>query len=267
MRFELKHERFPSPDGGLVYASIPWDSELFGFPFYELFPAESGTDALAQFLPQWLTQISKHGKCLVTASLPPVAIEHAKTLAKNAFYPVETLIEIHLPLSRFKPLLEKRFDHLKMFAAEKKDLPDLIAISQSSFHTDRFHLDKNLSGEKAGMRYARWIEEGFRSGDYIFVLKDMRLQRIAGFVLARESKKGVYDMSLAALDKNYHNSGAGVMLYQAMLVTSREKGCKLAVAWISINNLQSLKAAERLGFVAQNAVSKFHWFHNNTDKH
>lgn len=262
MRFEVKPERFPPPDGSLIYAPIPWDSELFGFPFYELRCADMEPSILARHLPEWLAEIKRHEKCLVAASLPPAAIEHAKILTQSAFYPVETLIEIHLPLAKFNPLLEKRFSHLEMSPAEEKDLSELIAIAESSFKTDRFHLDSNIPPDKANLRYANWIEDGLKSGDYIFVLKDTKKNRAAGFVLAREIRRQVYDMSLAALAEDYHNTGAGLMLYQSMLVASREKGCKLAVAWISINNLNSLKAAERLGFVTQKAVTKFHWFHH-----
>jgi len=264
MRFETKIKHFPRPDGGLIYALIPWDSELFGFPFYELKCSETGAHNLAKHLRGWLKEIcGQTEKCLAVAALAPAEIECAKILAKNAFYPVETLVEIHLPLGKFKPFIEKRFDYLKMLPAEKKDLPELVAISGSAFHTDRFHLDRNIPAARANLRYANWIRDGVNSGDHVFVMKDTRKNRAAGFVLAREIRPGVYDMSLAALAKDYHNSGAGLMLYQAMLVASREKGCKLAVAWISINNLNSLKAAERLGFTAQKAVTKFHWCNTN----
>lgn len=266
MRFEVQSEHFPPPDGGLIYARVPWDSDLFGFPFYELKCPEISAGDLALHLPAWLTHIARLGKCLVVASLAPAAINYVKILAKNAFYPIETLIEIQLPLARFKPLIEKKFDHLRMFPAGQKDLPALTAIANSSFSADRFHLDKNLPAEKADLRYARWIEDGLKANDHVFVLRDTRLNRPVGFVLAREARTGIYDMSLAALDKNYHNTGAGLILYQSMLVASRERGCKLASAWISINNLNSLKAAERLGFVARNAVTKFHWFYDTAPR-
>lgn len=264
MTFSLTWQSFPPPNGPLAFAKIPWDSELFGFPFYELKSSGISADMLAQYLPAWLAEIGRQDQCLVVASLPPADIERAKIMARNSFYPVETLVKIHLPLARFKPLIEKKFAHLRMFPAETNDLPALVAIAQSSFETDRIHLDQSLPPEKADLRYARWIESGLTSGDPVFVLRDSKLNRMAGFVLAREIKPGVYDMSLAALDKTYHHTGAGLILYQAMLVAAKERGCKLAVAWISINNMNSLKAAERLGFVAQQAVNKFHWFRRGT---
>lgn len=261
MRFEVKPEYFPGPDGGLVFTRTPWDSELFGFPFYDLKCAETGPDNLARHLEAWLKSISGAGKCLVVARLACSEIELSKILARHAFYPIETLIEIRLPLARFKPLVARRFANLRMELAVEKDLPELTAIAGAAFAADRFHLDRYIPAEKADLRYANWIREGYLAGDRIFVLKDERVKRAAGFVLARESKPGIYDMSLAALDRKYQQSGAGVFLYQAMLVESKKLGCKMAVAWISINNLNSLKAAERLGFVTHSAVTKFHWFH------
>lgn len=262
MRFEVKLEKFPPPDGALVFSRIPWDSELFGFPFYELKCSETAPGPLGRHLPGWLDEISRtSSRCLAVTALAPADLPRVKILAAHAFYPVETLVEITLSLARFRPVVEKKFGHLRMGPASAADLPALAEIARSSFKTDRFHLDGNIPADKAGLRYARWIENGFRKGDSVFILKDERAGRAAGFVLAREIRPGIYDMSLAALDGRYHNTGAGLVLYQAMLSASRERGCRMATAWISINNLNSLKAAERLGFTARQAVNKFHWFH------
>lgn len=262
MRFDIKPEHFPLPDGGLIFNQIPWDSELFGFPFYELKSSDVAADVLEKHLPAWLAEISRSTKCLVVASLPPADIERAQILAGNAFYPVETLVESHLPMARFKLLIKKKFGHLRMFPAEANDLPALISIAQTSFKTDRFHLDRNIPVGKADLRYANWIKDGFKSGDRIFILRDERAHRAAGFVLTRETRPGVHDMSLAALDEKYRQSGVGLFLYQAILIASKERGCKMATSSISINNLASLKIVERLGFVAHNAIMKFHWFHD-----
>lgn len=262
MRFEVKLEKFPPPDGPLAYNPVPWDSELFGFPFYELKCGATPADRLKLLLPDWLAAIApRSGPCLAVAALAPADLRRAQILSAHAFYPVETLLEITLALARFKPVLEKKFGYMRMRPAAADDLPALAEIARASFKTDRFHLDGNLPGDKADRRYARWIESGFRDGAPVFVLEDGRAGRAAGFVLARETEPGVYDMSLAALDARYHNTGAGLILYQAMLAASRARGCRLATAWISINNLNSLKAAERLGFTARRAVNKFHWFH------
>lgn len=262
MRFNVQLEHFPLPDGGLVFNRTPWDSDLFGFPFYELKCSSIAADALEKLLPAWRAEISRSTKCLVTATLPPADTARAQILAGNAFYPVETLVESHLPMARFKPLINKKFGHLRMFPAVENDLPALTSIARSSFKTDRFHLDRNIPAGKADLRYANWINDGFKSGDPIFILRDERANCIAGFVLTREIKPGVHDMSLAAVDKKYLKTAAGFILYQAVLQESSVRGCRLATSSISINNLASLKIVERLGFVAHNAVIKFHWFHD-----
>lgn len=259
MIFKLQTERFPPPDGKLIYAPVPWDSLLFGFPFYELKCHETGLASLEERLPDWLKWIGKDGRAFASCSIAPDQVDFARVIARNGFYPVETLIEIHLPLARFKPVVGGRFAYLTMSPAQAEDLPALAAIAGSAFSADRFHLDRRLPADKADLRYARWIENGFKSGDHVLVLRDARVGRPAGFVLAREDKPGVFDMSLAALAPEHHRSGAGLVLYQETLVQSAGLGCRLAVAWISINNLTSLKAAERLGFVARSAVTKFHW--------
>lgn len=266
LSYDTQPERFPPPDGGLLYARIPWDSELFGFSFYELKCSEINTDILALHLPAWLDWISQRGKCLVVASLVPTDVERIKIIAQKAFYPIETLIETRVILARFKPRIEHRLDYLRMFLADEKDMPALIEIARSAFSADRFHLDKNIPAETADLRYARWLENIFKAGDYIFVLRDMRFNRPAGFVTARGGKNGIYDMSLAAVGKDYHNTGAGVILYQNILIESKARGFKQTTAWISVNNLNSLKAAERVGFSVHNVITRFHWFHDASHK-
>ena len=39
----------------------------------------------------------------------------------------------------------------------------------SAFAADRFHLDRYIPAEKADLRYANWIREGFKAGDRIWL--------------------------------------------------------------------------------------------------
>lgn len=264
MAFSLTYQSFPSPDGPLSFAHVPWDSELYGFPFYELRCADVAPAILEKHLNPWLTGLPANGACLVVAGLNPAAVATSRVLTQHGFYPVETILKIELPLTRFTPAVEKKFRYMLFRPAESGDLAALTTIARESFATDRLHLDPNLSPETAGERYARWLAGSFKAGEALFVMEDTRHRAITGFVLALKPDATTYDVTLAAIDQKRHNTGAGLFLYQAMLKESVTRGMRRVLASISINNLNSLKTAERLGFTVMSAATKFHWFRNKT---
>lgn len=260
MAFSLTFQPYPPPDGPLAFARIPWDSELYGFPFYELRCDGLAPATLARHLNPWLAGLPANRPCLVVAGLKPSAVAPGRVLTQHGFYPVETILKIELPLNRFTPAVEKRFHYTRFRPAESTDLTALTNIARASFATDRLHLDPNLSPEKAGERYARWLTSSFKAGEALFVLEDTRRSVILGFVLALKTDATTFDVTLAAIDHTHHNTGAGLFLYQAMLKESVARGMRRVLASISVNNLNSLKAAERLGFTVLSAATKFHWF-------
>ncbi len=261
MSWTLHFSSFPPPGGPLAIAPVPWDSELFGFPFYELRAAEAAPEALAAPLRAGLDGLPRGRPCLVVAGLPPDAVALARILTGAGFYPVETLLKIELPLARFRPAVTgRRFQTLRFRPASELDLPALQAIARSAFAADRLHLDPNLPPERADERYARWLANSLKAGEALFVLDDTRRGGLAGFVLAVRPAPDVYDVTLAALAPAHHHSGAGLWLYQALLQEAAARGLRRVLATISINNLNSLKAAERLGFTAASSVAKYHWF-------
>ncbi len=259
MPFSLTWQPFPAPDGPLTHARVPWDSELFGFPVYEIRCGDAAPGVLDARLPAGLAGLAG-APCLAVAGLRPDAVAQAAVLTRHGFYPVETILTIELPLHRFRPLAGGRFRAVRFRPASAADLPALEAIARGAFATDRFHLDPHLPPGKADARYARWIRTSFEAGEDLFVLEAFGGESLLGFVLARRPAPGTYDVTLAATDPRLRHSGAGLALYQAMLAESVRRGIRRVLASISINNLDSLKVAERLGFTALNATAKFHWF-------
>lgn len=259
LAFTLTYESFPAPEGPLRYAAIPWDSELFACACYDLKCAAVSPEQLVALLPEWLDTLPKDRNQMVATRINPADVKLMCTLTRHGFYPVETLLYFHLPLSRLTPIIRHPPGQYRFGVAREKDIPAIRAIASVAFSTDRFHLDPHLPSDKADLRYANWIEAGFHAGDRIFVLEDVR-SRIIGFVQGHDTAPDTIDMSLGAIDPAYHHKGAGVWLSQCVFEDSRTRHYKTATTRISINNLTSIKPIVRLGFTIRQACITLHWF-------
>ena len=258
--FTLKFEAFPLPDGALRYAYVPWDSELYGFPFYELRCEDLKPEVLARNLRPWLSSLPAERPCLVYSKLPIREIALSKVLTEHGFYYVETMLEIYLSLAQMTPIIRRQMGLTRLRLAEESDLPQLIAVASTAFSTDRLHLDPNLPPEKADQRYVRWVESGFRSGEPVFIFEETRSAKQIGFFHIRETAPMTVDLSLAAVDVAYRGSGVGAMMYQALLTECQARGFQTAVTRISVNNMDVLNLFMRLGFAVRNTLFVLHWF-------
>lgn len=260
MAFTLTYASFPSPDGPLKIAPIPWDSALFDFPVFEVNCAQTPPDALARHLPAWLAGLPKDRATLVVAKISPDAVAVAAALAQSGFYPVETMLEFELLLARLTPVIKRASKYMQLRPATPADLAPVTLIAESAFTADRFHLDPNLPRNKADLRYAHWVENSFRAGDPVFILEDTEQGEVIGFVQARETTPQIMDITLGAVRKHLQNSGAGVLMYQELFLALRKRGFKRAITRVSINNLRGIKLTLRLGFTVRDATVALHWF-------
>lgn len=261
MHFEVKLEHFPPPNGGLIYAHIPWDSELFGFPFYELRCGDAPAADIQQHLSAWLDTRPAGRPCLVFTRLPPQDVAMGRVLTKAGFYPVETTLSFHMPFSRFTPVLRRStFANMIFRRAEKHDLPFVVDIARHAFAADRFHLDPHLPVDRADERYARWVERGFRAGELVYLMQDQRNGRVMTFIHGRPLSTTALDMSLGAVVRDSQNSGVGVATYQFMLAECKALGFKTVETVASINNMNILKLLLRLGYMLGGAQMTYHWY-------
>lgn len=259
MAFTLTYDLFPSPEGPLRYATVPWDSKLFACGCYDLKCDAASPEQLVTLLPEWLDALPRDRNQMVATKINPADVKLTCMLIKHGFYPVETLLHLHLPLSRLTPIIHRSPEQYRFVAAMEKDIPAMRAIALIAFSTDRLHLDPHLPADKADLRYANWIEADFHDGDRIFVLKDVQ-SRIIGFIQGHDTAPNTFDMGLAAMDPAYHHKGAGVWMYQSMLETGRKQHYKTVTTRISVNNLTSIKPIVRLGFTIRQAYMTLHWF-------
>lgn len=260
-KFQLAFKPFPKPDGPLVCAYIPWDSDLFGFPFYELKCSEADPQLLDDCLRRGLPHLTGQQGCLALARLPPGQTGVACVLAQHGFYPVETMLDFELALTRFNPIRHNASTRYRFRNAVPGDLPSVRAIAQNAFLADRFHMDPHLPPDTAGRRYAYWVEQSFARGDQIFVLEQIDSAAVVGFIQCRDLAPGVVDVCLGAVHRDIQRGGAGVSMYRQLFVEYRARGYKKALTHVSINNLGGVKLTLGYGFTVSNATLGMHWFH------
>lgn len=258
MSFELDFQAYPPPDGPIRYAYVPWDSELFGFPFFELKGTDIVLSALEEHLPLWLRSLPVSRSGLVYTKVPATSVAAGKALARQGFYPVETMLTAYQDLSQFQPVMRQISPSPRLRAATEADLPHITALAGSAFREDRFHLDPELPSDKADQRYQRWVENGFRSGDLVFAFEEVATGSLIGFFQARQTDPGTIDLSLAAVDPKYKGTGLGGMMYEAAVLESRERGYRTAETRIAVSNVAVLNLFSRLGFRFRNTVVTFH---------
>lgn len=262
MSFQLEFRSFPGPDGPLHYARIPWDSETFAQPIYELKWDRNDTSLLRQHLPPLLAALSAERPVLVWTKVGIDDVAACAQLTRQGFYPVETMVELHLALDRFTPVVTRGPARLRLRPAAPADLPRLVSLARTAFHADRFHLDPHLPQDKSNERFARWLDRAMQAAEPVFVYEDSAKKNILGFYHLRENAghpKIVY-LSLAAIDVDYQKLGFGLLLYQTVLLECRTRGYAAAETHISVNNLDVLNVFARLGCSFRNPVMTLHWY-------
>jgi GNAT superfamily N-acetyltransferase len=255
MPFQLTFSGYPAPDGPLRVADVPWDSDLFGFPVFEV-RIFNDTAALDDALRDWTAALP--ARCLAFTKVPLSDVGMHRKRVAHGFYPVETQLELHLPLGRFAPVVARAPRGWRLRRAELADVPRLAELAAESFQADRYHRDPALDAAAADRRYACWIEDGFRRGEPTYVYENADTLDLAGFYHLRPVGDTTIDLSLAALSPMHQRIGLGVLLYQDVLLEAQKAGYAVATTRISVDNTDVLNLFARLGFVFHHPVLTFH---------
>ena len=264
MAFELVYSRYPEPNGVVRYAHVPWDSQFFGFPCYELDCEGVTPENLAEQLGGWLKFLSKDSTFLIYAKIPSGSVNLGRVLTRNGFYFIELAFNIYMPLPRFKELFPGQVEKFPVRRATKSDMPKIIDIASRAFWADRYHIDPNISSDKAGERYASWVRHGFDAGESLHVVEDVGTGNVMGFFHFREKEGNDVDLSLSAVDLPYQGAGVGAILYQAVLSECKKRGYGTASTHISSNNLAVVNLFSQLGFSIKNSAVTYHFVQGNT---
>ena len=259
--FNLDFRSIHGAAAGIEVAYVPWDSDLFAFPFYQLRCQEPDQIENSRGpLASWLSKAAESRPCLVFTKIPARAAALSASLSKLGFYTVETMLDLYLPFNRFRFLSTQIPANLQLREARAEDILDVVRIARGSFRADRFHLDPHLSSERADERYAQWAERGFRAGDPVFVYTDRRTDQVLAFSHVRETSPKTIDLSLAGIDPVLRHAGIGVTFFDALLTELQSRGYHTATTWTPVNNVEMLSILLRQGFGFRHPVATLHWY-------
>lgn len=246
--FTLTFRGEPEAEPVVMWAEVPWDSALYGFPVVEVRTAAGRKpDGLREALRAVLEGLDRRARSLVFAKLGAGEIGAAEVFCEAGFRPVETQLEAFVALPRLRPLAGKIGAAWRLEEARPGDRAALERIARQAFRTDRLHLDPSLPPEVADERYAAWVGRALDEGEPVFLLKDREGEPL-GFFHVRWTSKESVELSLAAVDPERWRPGAGAVLFERVLLACRERGAAAASARIAVLNTEVMSLYAALGF-------------------
>lgn len=254
-------ENFPSPSGPLRFACVPWDREVYGFPFFQLIPGETRLRDLEQQLAPWLGQLNEgRGPCLVYAKVSTTDVDRMAVLTAQGFRVVECLAQMRLPLAGLPSVPFPATEAFRVRLATSQDLPRLMDIAGTAFLADRMHMDKRLSPERADLRMRRWVERSVLSGDRVQVCERPGEGTIDAFFVFRRLNQETWQGSLAAVAPEAQMSTGAPEMWRASFRWLYEQGGEWLHSDISLNNLNSLNLYIHLGGRFRDLQATLHWY-------
>lgn len=214
---------------------IPWDSEIFGIPTYEIIH-------LSEKSLRQTTRLRGH----FTARIEPLSPQRV-LLYRYGFYYCGTLIQPYCTKKTF------RYFTLKDGRVEvNKDVPlkDLLAISHGAFNDGRFQRDFNIGREAADKRYDVWLRKLYKSKNVFGLLYNGRCIGFFGF-------RG-HRIRLHAICKEYRGKGLAKYLWSAACKELFDRGHQELVSSISVANTAAVNLYVSLGFKFRNPLDVYH---------
>ena len=220
--------------------TTPWDSELFGFPTYEL--TSFSKEALES-----MRDVKGH----ITAKVK--GLQDNSFLHQYGFYYCGTLITPFCSTSGFKECeLDAAPSKLRVAPMRPNEQKELQEIYKSAFIHGRFHRDPNIPKEKANERYIQWFNQISHTGN---VLTFFCEEELAGFFAYNGDS-----ILLHALGEKFRGRGLAKYFWSAACKKLFSENHHEIHSSISTDNLAILNLYVSLGFRFRDPYHCFHRF-------
>lgn len=238
----------------------PWDADIFGFPVAQIHGLQiSDTTQAALAFRAVLDWLDKMQVRIASSRLPHGQLRESMFLEDQGFRFVEMVLHPKLANLDRQNLPE---DTLAIEPAEESDLASIVAIAESAFRYERYHVDPRLDARLANKRYGRWARNSYgHPSQRLLKIRDSE-QLVAFFVVEDQQDGGVY-WHLTAVAPNFQGRGYGRRTWQAMLRHHRTAGAAYVATTISARNVPVLSLYSRLGFSFLPPEMTFHWVREN----
>jgi hypothetical protein len=179
----------------------------------------------------------------------PATKENERVMRHRGFYQIDRLLEASINLKKNKLDFDSLVRVKPCHVTNKRE--DVLNIALSSFSMDsRFYFDIENDNEKAAIVIADWINN--LSEYFIYNYKD----KIIGFLALREIDDSAF-VHLAAVEKQYRITGAGISLYAHAANECKKKNYSILNGRISTLNTAVMNIYSYLGASFSNPTDVF----------
>ena len=238
----MKPEKNISFDQFVSLSYQPFDSEIFGFPFFRL-------TNLRNSFPCELKALSKLNfpSFGCDAKVLSTDLTSITSLLREGF--VHVCDQITLQTSPTKTKFKKDSS-----AKEVSSLSKLILSSHANnFHEDRLSRDSRISNETVGRFYSKWISNSFS-------YTNKKVYSLASGLCITQIKQDTLKIDiLSVLEKR---KGFGTRITGHILAHAAETQVPRIEVTTESDNKGALKTYSRNGFQEKQKVSCFHFFHS-----
>lgn len=251
-------ERFEMATDALRLAArtVPWDSDIFGFPVaaiqtIEVHDTEQARDAFTRY-EEWVRDQSIE---LVSCRLPHDRVAASMFLERHGFRFVEMVLH---PTMRGLQSLPDIETTLRVEPVLEREVPIVATMAERAFGYERYHVDPRVDSRLADLRYGRWIRSSFGDERQV-LLKIVRADEIAGFFVIENRSDGTVYWHLTATNPDFKGQKIGTEVWRAMLAYHRNAGMDSILTTISARNTPVLNLYSKLNFRFAPPEITLHW--------
>jgi ribosomal protein S18 acetylase RimI-like enzyme len=249
--------RIETPAMALDASLVPWDSQVFGFPVACIQSLDiRDPSAAAEVWERYLAWADAHGVALTSVRLPHGELAMSMFLERRGFRFIEMVLHPVVQGLQRRQLAEVK--GMTVSPVSQTELPEVVAMAESAFGFERYHVDPRLSAGPANQRYGNWVRGSFAHPKQK-LLKIQREGVIAGFFVVEVLEGGDAYWHLTAMNPEHKGKGWASDVWTAILGYHKDAGIDVVRTTISARNTPVLGLYSKLNFRFNAPEMTFHW--------
>ena len=235
---------------------VSWDESAFGTPVACIDRFHMTNDVAAQqafdLFEDWRNE---QGVSIVSCRLALPAIDESMFLEGRGFRFVETILVPRLDGIRRYAVDN---DGFRVSRAGDADLAQLRQIADSSFASQRYHVDPRIDTRIADRRYVQWIDQSMAHPTQK-LLKITSAEGVVGLFIVEHTGEHRAYWHLTAMADGFRGRGLAKGVWRAVLAHHAAEGIDAVSTRIAAVNIAALNLYASLDFRFDQGEMTFHW--------
>lgn len=245
---------------GLVcWTHLRWDSEQLGMPVakLDLLVSTGGYQEAFERKSALLRMAAEEcrirGVRYLTARVGAADLSTIHALGRAGFDMIDGILTFSMKLEDAVRRPVANGIEVRLF--QPRDLDQVLAIAQSAYTCDRFHVDRVLAPGVADRLYAAWVRRSCSGEEADAVVVAAKQGRVLSYVACKltgesaasgEPSAGI--IILVATAERARGQGVGSAAVQGALDWFREQGAQTAEVGTQMQNVAACRLYEQCGF-------------------